>query len=250
MMKHDEDNSRDHAEAEDAPGVRWRPWPCAGCCGGTTPLGFLVRGFGSSPQVPERGRNEVIDAFKKWESERLLRWIEGCPHTQWQDLQLPQLAEGSEHSVLFDEAVSEVVKITLPGTYGDYYEIIDGQIHQFDSTPAEYLLRLRWWEKLFSTAPSPLGMTESGQVLSRQKFISGSPPRQEDVDQFLGDAGTVPVRQRCWLWKKTDVDPEIEVWIGDARSDNFVFTEQGIIPIDIRIWGVPIQPGAVNRTTS
>lgn len=155
-------------------------------------------------------------------------------------MRLPEIARGSEHLVLLDEETSEVVKITLPGTYGDYYEIIDGRINQFDSTPAEYLLRMRWWEKLFSTAPDPFGMTESGQILSRQKFIHGDLPQQEQVDQFLVEAGAVAVRQPCWLWKKTDVDPESEIWIGDARSDNFVLADEGIIPIDIRIWGVAL----------
>ena len=46
--------------------------------------------------------------------------------------------------VLLDEQTGEVVQITLPGTYGDYYAIIDGRIHQFDCTPTEYLLRMRW----------------------------------------------------------------------------------------------------------
>ena len=77
--------------------------------------------------------------------------------------------QGQEHLVLLDEQTSQVVKITLPGTYGDYYEIIDGRINQFDSTPAEYLLRMRWWEKLFSSAPDPIGMTESGQIVSGQR---------------------------------------------------------------------------------
>lgn len=35
-------------------------------------------------------------------------------------MRLPKLAEGSEHLVLFDGVTSEVVKITLPGTYGDF----------------------------------------------------------------------------------------------------------------------------------
>jgi hypothetical protein len=37
-----------------------------------------------------------------------------------------------------------------------------------------------------------------------------------------------------------EVDSRFEVWIGDARSDNFVLADGEIIPIDIRIWGVPI----------
>jgi hypothetical protein len=150
------------------------------------------------------------------------------------------LDEGSEHLVLFDQSTSEVVKITRPGTYGDYYEIIDNRMTQFDSTPSEYLLRMRWWDKLFSNAPNPVGMTETGQIVSRQKFVRGDPPSQDEVDGFLTEAEFVAVRKSCWLWKKADNDSEMEVWVGDARKDNFVLAPSEIIPIDIRVWGVPI----------
>ncbi len=239
-----ENKTGDRSRSADQQVIRWRPWPCESCRGGSTPLGFLVRCFGSNPKVPQVGRNGQIDWFKKWEAGRLLEWIQSCEHTQWTDMSLPRLDEGSEHLVLFDEQTSEVVKITLPGTYGDYYEIIDGPINQFSSTPAEYLLRMRWWEKLFSSAPNPIGMTETGQIVSRQRFIQGDPePPQEKVDQFLIDAGAVAVRQRCWLWKKVDYESEIEIWIGDARSDNFVLAQDGMVPIDIRIWGVTCRSG-------
>ena len=240
-MDHAKDAEGNFIETTHCESVRWRPWPCESCGGGSTPIGFLIRCFGSSPETPKGDRNQVIDWFKKWESARLLEWVEGCEHTQWIDVSLPKLDAGSEHLVLLDELTSEVVKVTLPGTYGDYYEIIDGKINQFDSTPEEYLLRMRWWEKLFSCAPNPIGMTQSGQIVSRQRFILGdADPSQEDVDRFLIEAGAVAVRQRCWLWKKVDADPESEIWIGDARSDNFVLAAEGIIPIDIRVWGVPI----------
>ncbi len=221
--------------------VRWRPWPCESCRGSSTALGFLVGSFGSIPEIPHRDRNCQIDWQKKWEAGRLLEWIQGCPHTQWTEMGLPRLDEGSEHLVLFDGGTSEVVKITLPGTYGDYYEIIEDRISQFDSTPVEYLLRMRWWEALFSTAPAPIGMTDSGQIVSRQRYIQGDPlPPQERVDQFLVEAGAVAVKQSCWLWKKVEPDSRVEIWIGDARSDNFVLATGEIIPIDIRIWGVPV----------
>jgi hypothetical protein len=140
--------------------------------------------------------------------------------------------------VLFDEATTEVVKITRPGLYGDYYEIIDGRISQFDNTPAEYLLRMRLWDKLFSTALHPLGITETGQIVSRQRFIRGEPPEQEEVDRFLTEAGLSAVRPSCWLWKKEGDDSLFDVWVGDARADNFVSAQGRIIPIDIRIWRV------------
>jgi hypothetical protein len=240
-MDHAEHQTGDRTGPADHSLVRWRPWPCESCRGGSTPLGFLGTSSGANSEIPQVERNGQIDWLKKRQADRLLEWVKNCPHTEWSDLCLPLLAEGSEHRVLFDGKSSEVVKITLPGTYGDYYEIIDNRISQYDSTPEEYLLRMDWWEKLFSTAPSPLGMTGSGQIVSRQMFILGdSDPPQERVDCFLADAGLIPVRQSCWLWKKVDAEAQMEVWIGDARSDNFVLTEGEIIPIDIRIWGVPI----------
>jgi hypothetical protein len=221
--------------------VRWRPWPCESCCGSSTALDFLVRCLGSDAEIPELERNAQIDWLKDREAAGLLEWTKNCPHTAWSDLCLPLLAEGSEHRVLFDKATSEVVKITLPGTYGDYYEITNSRIFQFGSTPTEYLRRMLWWERLFSTAPAPIGITDSGQIVSRQKFILGDPnPPQEMVDDFLTDAGAMAVKQSCWLWKKVEKDSQLEIWIGDARRDNFVLTAEGIIPIDIRIWGVPI----------
>jgi hypothetical protein len=240
-MEHAENQTGDRPGPADHSLVRWRPWPCESCRGGSTPLGFLGAGSGANAEIPQVERNGQIDWLKKRQADQLLGWVKGCPHTEWSDLCLPLLAEGSEHRVLFDGKSSEVVKITLPGTYGDYYEIIDNRISQYDSTPEEYLLRMDWWEKLFSTAPVPLGMTESGQMVSRQMFILGdSDPPQERVDRFLVEAGLIPVRQSCWLWKKVDAEAQIEVWIGDARSDNFVLANGEIIPIDIRIWGVPI----------
>lgn len=240
-MNHAKDQTGDLSGPGDYPLVRWRPWPCESCRGSSTALGYLGSGAGSDTESANLARNEKIDRLKQSQAARLLEWTESCEHSRWMEMRMRKLDEGSEHLVLFDGEASEVVKITLPGTYGDYYEIIDSQIYQFDSTPEEYLLRMRWWEKLFSTAPVPLGMTASGQIVSRQKFILGDPnPPQETVDQFLIDAGAVAVRQSCWLWKKVGVDSRIEVWIGDARSDNFVMAAGGIIPIDIRIWGVPI----------
>ncbi|RYD33719.1 MAG: hypothetical protein EOP86_12700 [Verrucomicrobiaceae bacterium] len=240
-MEYAEKQTGDRSGSADHRLVRWRPWPCAGCRGGSTQIGILIPGFGSDAEVQEGGRNGQIDREKKRQAAQFLEWVESCPHTRWSELCLPWLAEGSEHLVLFDEELVDAVKITLPGTYGDYYEIIDGRIHQFDSTPQEYLLRMHWWEKLFSTAPLPIGMTESGQIVSRQKFIQGnSDPPQETVDRFLAEAGAVAVKQHCWLWKMVEQDSHLEIWIGDARSDNFVLTAEGIVPIDIRIWGVPI----------
>jgi hypothetical protein len=237
-----ENKTEDLSRSADPPVVCWRPWPCESCRGGSTALGILFRSIDSNTEIPDIDRNEQIDWLQNWEAGILNRWVCSCPHTEWSDLSLTQLAEGSEHLVFFDEAAGEVVKITREGLYGDYYEIIENRIKQFACTPAEYLLRMRWWGKLFSTAPNPVGLTKAGQIVSRQKFIQGELPTQDEVDDFLSAAGLVAVRQSCWLWKKVENVSQMEVWIGDARTDNFVLAAGAIIPIDIRVWGVQILP--------
>jgi hypothetical protein len=67
-----------------------------------------------------------------------------------------------------------------------------------------------------------------------EEFIAGQKPTQDAVDSFLIEAGLTAVKQKFWLWKKTY--PQFEIWLGDAREDNFVETEAGIVPIDIRLW--------------
>lgn len=238
-MGHADDERRNRSQAAGSSLIRWRPWPCESCSGGATTLGYLVGSIGSSEEIRDADRNEQIDRRKLLEAGRLTEWVECCSHTEWCDLILPDLAEGSEHLVFFDEHAREVVKLTRPGIYGDYYEIVNDRVAQFDSTPREYLLRMRWWEVLFSTAPDPKGLTGTGQILSRQTHIRGDLPTQGAVDEFLASAGLSPVKKNCWLWKKADPESRMETWIGDARSDNFVSVDGEIVPIDIRVWRSP-----------
>ena len=239
-MRHADHETGDRSEAASSSLIRWRPWPCKSCCGGSTALGYLIGSIGSSAEISNVQRNEQIDRRKVIEAEVLREWVHSCPHTEWFDLTLPDLAEGSEHLVFFDERAREVAKITRVGIYGDYYEIVENRVTQFDSTPTEYLLRMRWWEKLFSTAPAPKGLTEKNQIVSRQTYIHGDLPTQEAVDDFLTLAGLSPVKRNCWLWKMVEPESRMEIWIGDARSDNFVSAGGDIVPIDIRVWMHPI----------
>ena len=75
--------------------------------------------------------------------------------------------------------------------------------------------------------------------MSEQKFVNGEPPTQQEVDDFLLSEDIEPVKRlSCWLWKRRDQEAEVDFWIGDARADNFVKTQTGIVPIDLRMWGV------------
>ncbi|HEX3856690.1 MAG TPA: hypothetical protein VHY30_05275 [Verrucomicrobiae bacterium] len=143
--------------------------------------------------------------------------------------------EGSEHLVFLDAPNATVFKATRPNIFGEsYYLDATGKINQRNCSPLDYLIRLRLWKKLFQSAPRDLGMTAQGQIISSHKFITGIKPAQADVDSFLFEAGLSAVKQQYWLWKRTY--PDFEIWLGDARDDNFVETSAGIVPIDIRLW--------------
>ena len=167
-MGHADHDSPDRSTSSSTSIIRWRAWPCESCSGQSTALDYLVRSVGSSTEFPDGGRNEQIDWRKSREAALLGEWVVQCPHTEWSGLALPDLAEGSEHLVYFDEPSAEVVKVTRPGIYGDYYEIVDGRM------------------------------------------------------------------------KKLEAESRLEVWVGDARSDNFVSVAGSIVPIDIRVWGIPM----------
>jgi hypothetical protein len=164
----------------------------------------------------------------------LLQWVQTCPHSAWIDEVFPKLAEGSEHLVYFESATSHVWKLTRPGIFGDSYYLLNELVNQKNDSPQEYLVRCRLWKTLFQFAPRAIGVTDLGQIVSLQLFITGRPPSQESTDSFLVAAGLAPRKQRLWIWKRSY--PKFDIWIGDARADNFVESPDGIVPIDLRFW--------------
>jgi len=109
------------------------------------------------------------------------------------------------------------------------------------------MIRLAMLKLTFGFAPNPVGITKAGQVVTLQRFVEGEPPTSGEVDEFLLLARFEPVKRSCWLWKKKVPNNDAEYWIGDAREDNFVKTPHGIVPIDLRMWGVPTKPASRSR---
>jgi hypothetical protein len=138
--------------------------------------------------------------------------------------------------VFLDAVEGLVWKITRPGLYGDSYYLTQGVVTQRNCSPQEYLVRLELCRTIFGTAPKAIGLSDAGQIISVDSFVPGFEPTQESVDDFLISAGLIPVKQSCWLWKREY--PDLEIWVGDARSDNFVQTSVGIVPIDLRMWSL------------
>jgi hypothetical protein len=223
--------------------VCWRSWPCPRCAAGATPVSFLAASHGADPQVSNCASafsvNERIERLARFERDELAAWCGGCGHLDGvRQNDFVRIAEGSEHIVYKetgeDESLTEIVKVTHPGLYGDYYTVTGGRISQFACTPGQYLKRMELLD-MFGLPTTPVGITDSGQIISRQKFIVGELPSQFEVNTFMSEAGMLPVKVECFLWK-IPAEDGIEIWVGDARDENFVKTTSGIIPIDIRMW--------------
>lgn len=228
------------AESEEPSSVRWRPRPCAKCSGSASLLDHLFRRHETSGEISRDSEDEVIEELIKRESAWAVEWTESCEHTAETSMTLSRLDEGSEHIVYLAPGGQKVIKLTKLGIYGDSYYLVDGRVHQRCCTPGDYLIRLAMLELTFGFAPKAVGVTKNGQIVTVQRFVEGDPPTQTEVDEFLSREGLEPVKQSCWLWKKNDPTNEVEYWIGDAREDNFVKTPHGIVPIDLRMWGVPL----------
>lgn len=216
--------------------VRWRPWPCSPCSKGATPLDFLRRCQEASGRFPKGGWNKVVGLLQKREAKWLSDWVEKCSHSDETSILLPELARGSEHAVYLDERSGTVTKVTLPGCFGDFNYLQGCRPCQAESTPLLYLNRLSIWRNIFGNAPTPIGITLDQRIVTKQKFIKGERPTQNEVDDYLLNNGMIPIRQDCYLWKSPRFKNFSEAWIGDTRDENFVKSEGTIVPIDIRVW--------------
>lgn len=101
-----------------------------------------------------------------------------------------------------------------------------------------YLDRMKSWRAILGNAPSPLGVSREGRIVTIQKFIEGVAASVEEVRAYLISEGMKPVNETWFLWKIEDVEEGVEIWIGDARDENFVKSGSAIVPIDIRVWWI------------
>ena len=99
-MENAEIQRTDLSGSESGSVVRWRPWPCEGCGGSSSALGFLGRSIGADAEIEGRDRNDQIELRKKRQAGRLMEWVNSCSHTEWFEMCLPRLDQGSEHLVL------------------------------------------------------------------------------------------------------------------------------------------------------
>ena len=98
-----------------------------------------------------------------------------------------------------------------------------------------------WWEEIFGpdTAPRILGYTSDGRVVSEQRHVVGTMPTAREIKHYLKPMGFHQAYEKFHLWVRRLHSGRV-IWLGDARSPNFVKTTEGeVVPIDVRLWEEP-----------
>jgi hypothetical protein len=151
----------------------------------------------------------------------------------------------SEHEVHYRESDARAVKRTWPGFYGQVPVPGDGKLDRTNAAPSEYLRRMALQIAVFrsdlrlegvsvSDKPSmilgqPAG--EPSMVISQPWFEKHDAPSLTDIAAYLRADGFLPAPHSYFGWYR----PEDGVVIVDAKPDNFIQTEAGLVPIDLQM---------------
>ncbi len=157
----------------------------------------------------------------------------------------------SEHRVRFRASDERAVKTTWPGFYGQVPTVGGGWLHRESATPAQYLIRMMLQNEVFRGSAEMIELAGI-YISSGPSFVIGEPPEQpsfvitqhwyqaaqadphpspRQVETFLRAFGFLPVVGSYFGWVRS----EDGVVIVDARTDNFILTSQGVIPIDLQM---------------
>lgn len=151
----------------------------------------------------------------------------------------------SEHEVHYRESDNRAVKRTWPGVYGQIPVPKNGKLDRANATPSEYLVRqglqasvfgsdIRLEGVSFSDKPSMVLFEPPGQpsfVTSQEWFDKSEAPTLDEIADRLRKDGFVPVPNSYFGWFR----PSDRVAIVDAKTDNFVKTPAGVIPLDLQM---------------
>lgn len=151
----------------------------------------------------------------------------------------------SEHQVFLRQADSRVVKRTLAGVYGQIPVPNSGKLDRRNARPSEYLKRMALQLAVFggdislegvtvSDKPSMVLFEPAGQpsfVISQRWYERAATATDEIIHDFLVREGFRAVPQSYFGWYR----PEDRVVIVDAKPDNFILTDAGLVPIDLQM---------------
>ncbi len=151
----------------------------------------------------------------------------------------------SEHEVFYRIHDDRAVKRTWPGVYGQIPVPADGGLGRRNATPSEYLRRMALHIEVFSSdvrlegvtisdKPSMIIGQPSGQpsiVISQRWYQKDGVATNEAIHAYLVEEGFRPVPSSYFGWYR----PEDGVVIVDAKPDNFIRSNEGLLPIDLQM---------------
>lgn len=238
------------------------------------------------PEGPARAQQTILDAIDL--IQRPVERVEQAagaadvqPPTPEQQLgqleaSLPKVTEESlsalqdrrtkttEHDVYFDPESDRYVKVLQRGKFGLVPKLdSDGRVGIEKATLPEYLNRLRLTNEVFGTDIRIEGIARRADELDEDKFTSdlvisqsnirpkdpeNAEPTQDRINSFMREEGFSPV-PGLHKWRRA----EDGLLVADAKPDNFIETENGVVPIDLLISQEPVaeaaQPIAQNAIT-
>jgi len=157
-----------------------------------------------------------------------------------------QRQEGTtaEHEVFYRPTDNRAVKRTYAGTFGVTNAKKGEQTH---ATPMFYLRRLQLMNREFNSdlrlegilfgTSLLIGASElqPSMVISQPWHRPANPsdphPSNEEIRQFMESLGFAEMKGSYFGWFKSAG----KITVIDARSDNFIRTENGVIPVDLVI---------------
>jgi|GEM_PF-236 len=160
----------------------------------------------------------------------------------------------SEHQIWFDESQARAVKRTWPGGFGQI-PIAAADAEAVDRASADlsaYLFRMALHIAIFGSDLKFEGIHVSpeagiiiGQALDQpsavvsQEWVHAADPEKaapsfREIAAFMVDRGFTSVPNSFFGWMRPD-----GLTVIDAKPDNFILTENGVIPIDLQIAFIP-----------
>jgi hypothetical protein len=153
--------------------------------------------------------------------------------------------QSAEHEVFYRPSDNRAVKRTYSGTFG---VTPDRKGDQTAATPLFYLRRLILFNSVFDSDIRLEGILLGGQtliigatgeqvsVVVSQPWIRAADPKRPDptplqIEEFMHAFGFEKLHGWYFGWqRRTD-----NIIILDARSDNFILSAAGVVPIDLVI---------------
>ncbi len=160
---------------------------------------------------------------------------------------MPVISDNTaEHRVHFDATTQRAVKVTEPGSYGTTYYVDNGKLMNTLASPVDYAKRWAAFNRVFGDSIEVEGFALGkgddpftkepayGMVISQPWYRAGNErrplPTLDEVAEYLQQLGFVKAKGFAQWYRTSD-----GVYLGDARDDNFMLTNEGVRAIDLGI---------------